>query len=268
MIRILLGKAEDRLKEIGSGEIQLTSTSCPYFDQRAYANGNDYNFPTVAHELFRVTCDGGIVAWNEGLTCRNCDEVSEPYEHLLGFKQVGFKLMQTVIVRKDGIPFPGRYRWGNQFEFLWIFLKGNRPRAFNKQELRDRINKQAGKNKNAAQGRSGKEDSLRRIGKEIAIGPLGYRSNVWDVPVGFNKSTLDRIAYRHPAIQSEFLADSIVRAYSKPDDTVLDIFSGSGTTAKVSFLNNRESVNIERSKRYVSLSVQRLEPYTKDIQIF
>jgi hypothetical protein len=110
MITILQGRAEERIKEIPDSSIHLTNTSCPYSDQRHYAEGHDYDFPTIATELYRVTCDGGIVAWNEGLSCRKSDEESTPYEHVLGFKAAGFKLLQTVIIKKDSIPFPGRYR--------------------------------------------------------------------------------------------------------------------------------------------------------------
>jgi len=183
MITILQGRAEDRIKEIPDSSIHLTVTSPPYSNQRHYADGHTYDFPTIVKELYRVTCDGGIVAWNEGLTCRKSNEESAPYEHVLGFKATGFKLLQTLIIRKDSIPFPGRYRCGNQFEFCWLFLRGDRPRVFNKTELKDRPNRQAGKTKNVASGRHGKDDAIVKSGKSILIQPLGFRSNVWDVPV-------------------------------------------------------------------------------------
>jgi DNA modification methylase len=96
---------------------------------------------------------------------------------------------------------------------------------------------------------------------------MGYRSNVWDVPVGFNKSTRDRIAFQHPAIQSEFISDALIRAYSKPGDIVFDPFAGSGTTLKMADVNGREAIGLERSKKYVQLAVKRLKPYCQNIEI-
>lgn len=268
MITLMHGRTEDRLKEIGAGKISLTNTSPPYGSTiRQYASGNDYDFNAIAKELYRVTCEGGIVAWNEGLTTRQCDELSAPYEHVLGFKAVGFKLLQTVIIRKDSIPFPNRYKCGNQFEFLWLFLKGDRPRTFNKAELKDRPNKQAGKTKNAAQGRRGKQDAIVKSDKQITIAPLGYRSNVWDVPVGYNKSTNDHIAHEHCAIQSEAISDALIRCYTNKHEKVLDIFAGSSTTLKMAHLNQREAVGIEKAQSYISLSARRLRHYTQDVVI-
>jgi DNA modification methylase len=273
MITILQGMAEQRILEVPDSSIHLTVTSPPYSNQRHYAAGHDYDFQTIAKELYRVTCEGGIVAWNEGLTCRKFDEESMTYEHVLRFKTVGFKLLQTIIIRKDSIPFPGKFRCGNQFEFCWLLLKGSRPRVFHKLELKDRPNKQAGQTKNVAVGRRGKDDAIGKTGKPILIQPLGYRSNVWDVPVGFNKSTHDKIAYEHPAIQSESVSDALIRAYTKsgdyqiPGDTVFDPFSGSGTTLKMATVNGREAIGLERSRRYVRLAAKRLKPYCKDIEI-
>jgi DNA modification methylase len=97
---------------------------------------------------------------------------------------------------------------------------------------------------------------------------MGYRSNVWaGIPTGYNKSTKDHIAHRHSAIQSEGISDAIIRCFSRPHEKILDLFSGSGTTLKSACLNNREAVGIERARKYVLLSAQRLKPYCKDITL-
>jgi DNA modification methylase len=118
-----------------------------------------------------------------------------------------------------------------------------------------------------AVGRKGKDDAIGKAGKALLIEPMGYRSNVWDVPVGFNKSTHDRIAFQHPAIQSEFISDALIRAYSRPGDLILDSFAGSGTTLKMAALNGRSAVGLELSARYIHLAAKRLKPYCKNIEI-
>jgi site-specific DNA-methyltransferase (adenine-specific) len=258
LITILHGTAEERLKEIPDGSIALTNTSPPYSTQRAYANGHTYNFEAIVRELYRVTKPGGVVCFNEGLTTRNCNELSDPYEHVLGFKAANFKLLQTTILVKDSLPFGNRYKCGNQMEFLWVFLKSDRPATFNKEALRTRPNAQAGKVKNAAQGRRGPKDEIVRSGRTITIQPMGYESNVWKVPVGFNKTTPDHIAHQHPAIQSECVAERVIKVYSNPGDTILDPFNGSGSTMKQAALLGRHGIGIEKAKAYVDLSVKRL----------
>ena len=45
--------------------IDLTVTSPPYDDLRSY-NGYSFDFESVAHQLYRVTKDGGVVVWVVG----------------------------------------------------------------------------------------------------------------------------------------------------------------------------------------------------------
>jgi site-specific DNA-methyltransferase (adenine-specific) len=54
-------------------------------------------------------------------------------------------------------------------------------------------------------------------------------------------------------------------AGSRPNDTVLDIFSGSGTTGVVALQNNRNYIGIEINKDYAELSEQRL---TTEVGVF
>jgi len=60
---------------------------------------------------------------------------------------------------------------------------------------------------------------------------------------------------------SESLADSLMRAYSMPGDTIFDPFAGSGTTLKMAVVNRREAIGIECSEEYVRLAKKRLKPY-------
>ena len=72
------------------------------------------------------------------------------------------------------------------------------------------------------------------------------------------KSTSDKIAFQHPAIFPEALAQDHILSWSNPGDVVFDPFSGSGTTAKMAFLNNRDYIAFEVSELYVGISDERL----------
>lgn len=63
----------------------------------------------------------------------------------------------------------------------------------------------------------------------------------------------------HGCQMPESLLMRIIRASSIPDDTVLDPFSGSGTTASAAVLLGRVGIGIEQSAEYVESGRRRLE---------
>lgn len=62
----------------------------------------------------------------------------------------------------------------------------------------------------------------------------------------------------HPTQKPEGLLERIVLASSKPNDLVLDPFSGSGTTLRVCQQLNRQCVGIEINQQYVDQTKERL----------
>lgn len=82
---------------------------------------------------------------------------------------------------------------------------------------------------------------------------------MWYFSTGFNKSTKDKIAFKHPAIFPEKLAEDHILSWSNENDIVLDPFMGSGTTAKMSIINNRKYIGFEIEKKYCDISEERLK---------
>ena len=60
--KIYCGDSASLLKEIPNNFIDLTVTSPPYDNLRDY-EGYNFDFHTIANQLFRITKDGGIVVW-------------------------------------------------------------------------------------------------------------------------------------------------------------------------------------------------------------
>ena len=85
------------------------------------------------------------------------------------------------------------------------------------------------------------------------------RYNVWDVKVGSNQSTKDKIAFNHPAIFPEKLANDHIISWSNENDLVYDCFMGSGTVAKMSILNNRNFIGSEISSEYCNIIEERIK---------
>jgi site-specific DNA-methyltransferase (adenine-specific) len=73
------------------------------------------------------------------------------------------------------------------------------------------------------------------------------------------KTTKDKIAFQHPAIFPEQLAQDHILSWSNEDDLILDPMCGSGTTCKMAKLNNRKYIGIDVSKDYVDISRNRIK---------
>jgi len=95
------------------------------------------------------------------------------------------------------------------------------------------------------------------VSKEyIRHNKMKIKGNVWEYNVGnlsdfWNNSS-------HPAVFPEALANDHIISWSNEGDTVLDCFSGSGTTLKMAKLLNRHYIGIEMSTEYVTLAENRL----------
>ena len=59
------------------------------------------------------------------------------------------------------------------------------------------------------------------------------------------------------------LIKQLILKHSHIDDTVLDCFFGSGTTAAACLETNRNFIGCELSKEYYEKAVERLNNYTK-----
>ena len=66
------------------------------------------------------------------------------------------------------------------------------------------------------------------------------------------------IAFEHPAIFPERLAQDHILSWSNPGDIVLDPMCGSGTTCKMAYHNNVQYIGIDISEEYIAIAQQRL----------
>lgn len=234
--------------------VDLTVTSPPYDDLRNY-KGYSFEFEDVAKELYRVTKEGGVVVWVVGDKTHNGSETGTSFKQALYFKELGFNLHDTMIYEKDSISFPDKNRYYQIFEYMFIFSKG-KPKTINL--LSDRKNKWYNGKKHI-KGRYRNADGEQvRHNKQNLLKEYGVRFNIWRIPNGHQKSTLDKVAYEHPAIFPEKLANDHILSWSNEDDVVMDPFMGSGTTAKMAKLNNRKWLGFEIAPEYVDIANQRL----------
>lgn len=63
----------------------------------------------------------------------------------------------------------------------------------------------------------------------------------------------------HPAQKPVDLMEQLIKLVTLQGQTVLDMFMGSGTTAKMAMLNNRKFVGFEISEEYCDIIKKKLE---------
>lgn len=257
--------------KIPDNSIDLTVTSPPYDDIRSYNNkvktkeGEKYsfNFEGIVEELYRVTKDGGIVVWVVGDQVKKGGETGNSFRQALTFMDKGFLLYDTMIYMKNGAPFPEKRRYSQVFEYMFIFSKG-KPNTVN--IIKDKKNKWAGYTNFGKRVMRTKDGDLKEMPK-FEIGEYGNRYNVWNFSTGKNYSTKDEIAFNHPAIFPEELAEDHILTWSNEGDIVLDPMVGSGTTSKMAKLNNRNFIGFDVNEEYVKIADTRVNdvvPYTKE----
>jgi site-specific DNA-methyltransferase (adenine-specific) len=231
--------------------VDLVVTSPPYDDLRTYG-GHSWDFYGVAWNLKRLLKPGGVIVWVVNDATKDGSETGSSMAQAMYFRQIGLLLHDTMIWRKEGCPFPETNRYYPVFEYMFVLSKGQ-PRVCN--QIADRQNKWAG---TAYHGTDRQKDGTTKDcnaqsrGIHRPIKELGVRFNVWDLPhTGIAGA-------KHPAPFPEALARDHILSWSNEGDTVLDPFSGSGTTIKMARETGRRGIGIEINEEYCQIAVERL----------
>jgi site-specific DNA-methyltransferase (adenine-specific) len=248
------------LKELENDSVNLTVTSPPYDNLRTYGNITDWNFEIfkpIAEELYRVTKPGGIVVWIVGDAAINGSETGSSFRQALYFQEIGFKIHDTMIYHKNSSAFPARIdskRYTQIFEYMFVFVKGKIRNDI--KLIADKRNKWAGWTNWGQHTQYDSEGNLVKTQNIKPIAEFSLRTNIWKYNVSFN----DKIV-KHPAVFPEQLAEDCILSWSVEGDTVLDPFMGSGTTAKMAMLNNRNFIGFEINEEYYNGILKRLDTF-------
>lgn len=254
--KIYLGDCLEYLKEMPDNFIDLTVTSPPYDNLRKYNNFN-FDFENIAKQLYRVTKQGGVLVWVVGDATIKGSETGTSFKQALYFKEIGFNLHDTMIYAKEN-PIPQNHnRYEQSFEYMFILSKG-KPKTFN--PLTEPT-KNAGKAFDWGNRKTIMDDNQCRRDREsekITVKATKIRKNIFTYSVGGGKTG-------HPAVFPEKLAQDHILSWSNENDLILDPFMGSGTTAKMCLLNNRNYIGFEISEEYYNNSIKYLEKIKEDL---
>jgi DNA modification methylase len=147
------------------------------------------------------------------------------------------------------------YNWGgrpvnnfaHKFETAWCYSKG---KDFHFESDEVRVERKMKKNI--------------RTGKEYEKGTVP--TTIWEG----NLATVSKESKEskfHPTVKPQFVLQRMILAYTKKGETVIDCFSGSGSTAIASLSTGRNFIGSEISKEYYELSKERIEENMKEISI-
>ena len=240
------------MKSMDENSIDLTVTSPPYDELRDY-KGYSFDFENIAKQLFRVTKKGGIVVWVVGDKIKKGNKTLTSFKQALYFQQVGFNVHDVMIYRKKNTPFMRSNAYTNCFEFMFVLSKDS-PKTFNPLKV-----KTVRQGKEMLPFNKGADGVNKKIMGELK--PEKTMTNIWEYAVGYGGSTSDRLAFDHPAIFPEKLAEDHILSWTKEGDIVFDPMCGSGTTCKMATLNKRHYIGCDISQEYVELAKKRLKNY-------
>ena len=85
------------------------------------------------------------------------------------------------------------------------------------------------------------------------------RTNIWSYAVGYGGTTTDKIAFKHPAVFPEKLAEDHILSWTNPGDIVFDPMCGSGTTGKMALMHHRRFIGVDISEEYIAIAKERIK---------
>ena len=242
----------DTMAGMSDGFVDLTVTSPPYDNLRIYTGEMVWNedvWKATIKELYRVTKQGGVVAWIVGDATIKGSETGTSFKQALYAKCCGFNLHDTMIYAKNN-PIPLTHnRYEQQFEYMFVWSKG-RLKTFN--AIKQPCKTAGSKNNHKSEKHYENSHSMRKRDSEVMVKAEKYLYNIWFLTTG----TGDKV--KHNAPFPEQLANDHILSWSKEGDLIYDPFMGSGTTAKMAILNNRKFIGSEISKEYCEIAENRI----------
>lgn len=288
--RIMVGDAVARLRELSDGSVRTCVTSPPYWGLRDYGNDGQLglesrpqefveNLCQVFDEVRRVLADDGSLWVNLGDTYAEKSLAGIPWRFAFAMQDRGWYLRQDIIWAKPN-PMPESVtdRCTKSHEYVFLLTKNPRyyfdheaikePSSAESAAREKRGRSEGHKNANGVPGQTVHSMHKPRFGGQkygdnddkkfatysgneyVANGTRNKRS-VWTVTTKGYKEA-------HFAVYPPELITPCVLAGSAEGDTVLDPFSGSGTTGEVALQNGREYIGVELNPDYAELSQRRI----------
>lgn len=269
---ILLGDCLKRLKEVENDSIDLIVTSPPYADNRKKTYGGIHPdkyvewFLPISNQLHRVLKPTGTFILNIKERVEKGERHTYVLELILALRKQGWLWTEEFMWHKKNST-PGK--WPNRFRDSWErLLQFNKQKHFNmyqeevmvpvgdwaKPRLKN-LSETDKKRDNAKNGSGFGKKVDNWVGREMV-----YPTNVLHLATECSNKD-------HSAAFPEELPEWFIKLFTRPFDTVLDPFAGSGTTYFVSQRLGRKPIAVEVKKEYYKKIEAELESKGEELQL-
>jgi site-specific DNA-methyltransferase (adenine-specific) len=262
---LYLGDNKIELAKLADNSVDLIVTSPPYADQRKDTYGGirhdkyvDWFLP-ISEQLLRVLKPTGTFILNIKEKVIEGERSTYVMELILAMRKQGWLWTEEFIWHKKN-SYPGK--WPNRFRDSWErLLQFNKEKHFNMYQeevmvpmgdwAKTRLKKLSATDKIRDTSKVGSG-----FGKNISNWierDKAYPTNVLHLATECNNKN-------HSATFPEELPEWFIKLFTKPNDTVLDPFMGSGTTLMVANRMRRHSIGIDIVPEYYKMVKQQLKP--------
>jgi DNA modification methylase len=262
--QVLIGDCITRMKELQDKSAQMCVTSPPYFGLRDYGHDGQIGLEQspaefvsklvdVFREVRRVLADDGTLWINIGDSYGKGKQLlMVPARLAIALQDDGWVLRQDIVWNKpNAMPQPVTDRCTTSHEYLFLLAKKQKylfnSEAFQEPAVQagrvraDRI----GGNKHTG------ATTMHSDGSVFTGSDTRNRRSVWNINTRPFKGA-------HFAVFPPDLVEPCILAGSRPGDTVLDPFNGSGTTGAVAIQHGRQYVGTELNPDYIHVANDRL----------
>ena len=261
---IIHGDCLDVLKSMPDSCVDLIFTSPPYADNRKKTyNGTAISkyvewFLPISEQLLRVLKPTGSFVLNIKERAANGERQTYVLELILGMREQGWLWTEEYIWHKKN-SYPGK--WPNRFRDAWErCLHFTKNKKFNM--FQEAVMVPMG---DWAEKRLSKLTETDKIRDESRVGS-GFGKNVsnwvgrqYAYPTNVLHMATECSNRGHSASFPLQLPSWFIKLFTAEEDSVLDPFVGSGTTAIACLNLNRHYIGIEASETYRDLAVQAIK---------
>ncbi|GAB6283646.1 MAG: site-specific DNA-methyltransferase [Ignavibacterium sp.] len=257
---IILGDAFQNLKNFESGKFDLIITSPPYNVGKEYETKSSIEKyleeqEKIIKELIRVTSSKGNICWQVGNYVQKGEIFPLDIFYYQIFKKYNLKLRNRIIWH-FGHGLHASNRFSGRYETILWFSKTNNY-IFNLDDVRV-PSKYPGKRhfKGPKKGELSGNPKGKNPSDVWEIVLKDWENELWDIP---NVKSNHPEKTEHPCQYPIELVERCILALTNEGSWILDPFAGVGSTMLAAIKNNRNVIGIEKEKKYVALTKQRIE---------
>ena len=229
----------DKLIEEGV-KVDCIITSPPYNIGKEYEKEKELEVyllwqNQVLSKAFEILSEDGILLLNVGTYIdKYTNNIPLSFEFYNILRTIGFKLRQNIIWSfNSGLS--AKKKLSGRYEDIMWWYKGEKLPIFNLEDIRVKEWKKFDKRNNP----NGKNPT-----------------NVWNINLVKGNSNQKK---NHPCQFPEKLIIRLIKGMTDKTDIILDLFSGSGTTAVAAENTNRKWICIEKEEKYCEITKKRLD---------